>query len=337
MKEPDILKPGKLPYKLLDELLRQYTSSDESVVEGPATGIDAALLRIAGELLFAKTDPVTFVTEDLGYYVVNINANDLAAMGGEPGWFLVTLLFPAGEVSRHVVETVFAGIREACEELSVSFCGGHTEVTDAVRRIVAIGTMLGQVMEDKTFQASYACPGDTVVLTKGIAIEGTSIIGREKRREVIEGWGEEFMDRCAGFLKDPGISVLREAKVATRVPGVRAMHDPTEGGLSTALHELADAAGTGFVINRESIPIFPETKVLCERYGLDPLGLIASGSLLITVTKEKTEELVNTLRADGVCAERIGNLVEDQGRRKIVTGGTEKDLQRFESDEILRL
>jgi len=334
---PDILQPGKLPYDLLDDLLRHYTSQDESVIEGPATGIDATLLRVAGELLFAKTDPVTFVTEDLGYYVVNINANDLAAMGGEPAWFLVTLLFPVGEVNRQVVETVFEGIREACEELSVSFCGGHTEVTDAVTRIVAIGTMLGQAMADRTFQASLSRPGDSVVLTKGIAIEGTSIIGREKRREVLEGWGEEFVSRCAGFLKDPGISVLPEAKIASRVPGVRAMHDPTEGGLSTALHELADAACTGFVIDLDSIPVFPETKVLCERYGLDPLGLIASGSLLIAVMEENTEELVDTLKAAGVRAERIGNLVGDHGRRKIVTDGTENDLRRFESDEILRL
>ncbi len=331
----DILPSGKLSHGFLEELLKQYTSTDESVLEGPGTGIDATLLRTEGPLLIAKADPVTFVTEDLGYYIVHINTNDLAAMGGEPKWFLVTLLFPDGSTVSREVETVFREIRRACDELSVSFCGGHTEITDAVTRIVAAGTMLGRPMTDRTFQASLALPGDSIVMTKGVAVEGTSIIARVRHRDVRTEWGDDFLERCRGFIRDPGISVLTEARIASRVEGVHAMHDPTEGGLSTALHELADASGSGFVVDRDSIHLFPETRLLSERFAIDPLGLIASGSLLISVDSGVGTELVRTLEGNGIMAAVIGKMHEDPARRSIVFEGKEIPLKRFDRDEIL--
>ncbi len=333
----DILPNGKLPHDFLEELLKRYTITDDSVIEGPATGVDAALLRSERQLLFAKTDPVTFVTEDLGNYIVNINANDLAAMGGEPRWFLVTLLFPAGVTTRGEVETAFSGIHEACRELSVAFCGGHTEITDAVTRIVASGTMLGESMTDRTFPVSFARANDSIVMTKGIAIEGTSIIARERRQEVFEKWGWEFLAGCVDFLKNPGISVLPEARAASRVQGVHAMHDLTEGGLSAALHELADASGNGFVVDRESIHVFRETGALCAKYGIDPLGLIASGSLLIAVDGDNERELVDAISSKGIRADVIGKLVDNGRWRKITTEDGEVDLKRYERDEILKL
>jgi hydrogenase maturation factor len=336
-KMSDVMRSGKLPHDFLEELLETYTSADASVVSGPAVGIDATILRPDRDLLFAKTDPVTFVTDDLGYYVVNINANDLAAIGGEPKWFLVTLLFPSAVTDRREIESVFKGIREACDQLSVSFCGGHTEVTDAVKQVVASGTMLGQSMAGRTFQASLADIGDSIVMTKGVAVEGTSIIARERRREITDEWGEDFVARCRDYLVNPGISVLPEARIAVSVPGVHAMHDPTEGGVATALHELADASDTDLDIDGDSIRIFPETRVLSKRYGIEPLGLIASGSLLIAVDPESANELVKALSADGIEAGIIGRLVDNRGQRRITTAGVETDLKRYDMDEILKV
>lgn len=332
-----ILPAGKLSHELLDSLLKRYTSADRSVAAGAATGIDAAILRHSGPLLFAKTDPVTLVTMDLGYYVVNINANDIASMGGKPKWFMVTLLFPADGTNRRIVESVFSGIREACDALRVSFCGGHTELTDAVTRVVAVGAMLGPAMTKRTFQTSRAMAGDVLVLTKGIAIEGSSIIARERRGEVLEMWGEDFWARCMGFLRDPGIGVVPEARIAARIPGVHAMHDPTEGGLATALHELADAAGVGFIIRRDKIPVLPETDLLCRRYGINPLGLIASGALLVAVGVRQAERLVAALSKGGVKSAVIGRLVEDPRQRSIVIRGRRYRLRRFDRDEILKV
>ncbi len=333
----DILPSGKLPHGFLEELLRQYTSADESVLEGPGTGIDATLLRTEGPLLIAKTDPVTFVTENLGYYIVHINANDLAAMGGEPRWFLITLLFPEGTTETRQVESVFREIRLACDEMAVSFCGGHTEITDAVTRVVAAGAMLGMPMTGRTFQASLALPGDSIVMTKGVAVEGTSIIARIRHRDVRAEWGEDFLERCRGFIRDPGISVLTEARIASRIDGVHAMHDPTEGGLATALHEMADASGNGFIVESDSIHLFPETRLLSAKFAVDPLGLIASGSLLIAVESDVDEELVGALEGNGVMAGIIGKVIEDPGRRSIVVDGKETPLGRFDRDEILRI
>ena len=333
----DILPSGKLPHDLLEELLRRYTTADESVVQGPATGIDATLLRAEGPLLIVKTDPVTFLSDDLGYYLVNVNANDLAAMGGEPKWFLASLLFPHGATGRAEIEAVFRGIREACDEIPVSFCGGHTEVTDAVTRVVACGAMLGRPMGGRSFQAPLARAGDSIVLTKGVSVEGTSIIARTRAAEVRAEWGDGFLARCRNFIREPGMGVLAEARIASRLAGVHAMHDPTEGGLATALHEVADASGTGFVVEESAIHVYPETRLLAGKYGIDPMGLIASGSLLIAVEPAREGELVEALAAEGIRAAVIGRLVEDPGRRSIARDGGEEPLGRFDRDEILKI
>ncbi len=336
-KDTEILPPGKLPNDLLRELLDRYTTGDESVVQGPDTGIDATLISLGGRLLVAKADPVTFLTEDLGHYVVNINANDVACMGGKPRWFMVSLLFPAGTATLGGVEEAFAGIRKTCDELSISFCGGHTEVTDAVTRVVAAGVMMGTPLTGTTFQASRARPGCSIVMTEGVAIEGTSIIARKRRREVKDTWGDEFLERCLEFMLSPGISVVKAAGIASAAQGVMAMHDPTEGGLSAALHEFADASGTGFVVYGESIPVYPETRALCERYGIDPMGIVSSGALLLAVDGDKEAGLLASLDAAGISARVIGRFVGDTRRRKIVEGGKEVDLQRYDRDEILKV
>jgi len=331
------LPPGKLPHDFLDSLLRRYTTGDDTVLAMPGTGIDATILRTGADLLFAKTDPVTFVTEDAGLYLVNVNANDLAAMGGEPAWFLATLLFPADSTTRGEVETLFAGIHDACAEIGVSFCGGHTEITGAVTRPVAAGTMLGRPMTDRTFAARSARADDVIVMTKGAGIEGTSIIARERRQEVFEAHGWEFVARCLDFVRTPGLSVLPEARAAAGVVGVHAMHDPTEGGVATALHEMADAAGTGVRIDAGAVPVFPETRALCGQFGLDPLGLIASGALLIAVDPEGEGELRAALDRGGIAAATIGRLLGDPRRRRMVADGIERELGRFDRDEILKI
>jgi hydrogenase maturation factor len=127
-----------------------------------------------------------------------------------------------------------------------------------------------------------ARPGDAVLLTKGIAVEGTSILAREcDGLLATRGVPPEVRERARAFLHRPGISVLPDAGIALTAVAVHAMHDPTEGGLATGLLELALAAGVGLRIDRAAIPILAECRVLCQALGLT-LGVIASGALLLT-------------------------------------------------------
>src|SRR5512134_389248 len=178
------LPPGKLPVEILDRLIRAYTSSIHGVAVGASIGEDAAAIDIGEKYLLAKTDPITFVAEDIGTYAIHVNANDIAAMGGKPLWFLATVLLPEKGTTPELVETIFRQLAAACGKIDVAFCGGHTEVTVGIDRPIVIGTMLGEVEKDRLVTTAGARAGDDILLTKAIAIEGASILAREKGREL---------------------------------------------------------------------------------------------------------------------------------------------------------
>lgn len=331
------LLPGKIPLHLLERLLRRYTSKTGSVIIGPSIGIDATVIKLGGDYLIAKTDPVTFVAKDIGLYAININANDIAAMGGRPMWFLANILLPEKKTTPELVENIFSQLSRACKELDISLCGGHTEVTFGIERPIVIGQMLGEVKREDLVSAAGAKIEDDIILTKGIAIEGTSIMGREKEKELRKRFSPGFIKRCKETIKRPGLSVLKEARTAMRLGKVHAMHDPTEGGLATGLHELAIASKVGVLVDKDAIPILPDCKILCDYFGIDPLGVIASGALLITLHPGDTMKVINGLGKEGIKAYRIGEIKSKRQGVRIIENGKTKSLPLFERDEITKI
>jgi hydrogenase maturation factor len=327
---------GKLPAEHLARLLIRHAPSDERVILGPGVGRDAAVISFGDRYLVAKTDPITFASDEIGWYAVHINANDIACTGAAVRWFLATLLLPEAHTDAALVDTIFDQIAGACAELGVELVGGHTEITYGIDRPIVIGCMLGEVASEQLVRPDEARPGDVLLITKGIAVEGTAIIAREKVDE-LSGLSESFLARCQGFLYDPGISVVRDAAIATDVGKVHAMHDPTEGGLATGLWELAEAARVGLEVDESAIPILPETRTLCERLGLDPLGLIASGTLLLAVAPGDVTAILSALGEAGIAAARVGHVVEREPNVVLRCATGERLLPRFERDEIARL
>ena len=112
-----------------------------------------------------------------------------------------------------------------------------------------------------------------------------------RKDEVIGGFGEAFYRRCIGFLEKPGISVVRDAAKARSSARVTGMHDPTEGGILTGAYEMARGSGMGLTLFLDRIPVYEETSLLCGRFGISPYGSIASGSLLIAVSKGEGKAL----------------------------------------------
>jgi len=333
---------GKLPAEHLARLLARYAPDDPAVVLGPGVGRDAAVIDLGERYLIAKTDPITFATDEIGWYAVHVNANDVACTGAAPRWFLATLLLPGGKTDAPLVNEIFEQIDAACNDLGISLVGGHTEITHGLDRPIVVGQMLGQVAPERLVRPSGARPGDRLILTKGIAVEGTAIIARE----IVSGWDEanggsevsrEVVARSRDFLHDPGISVVRDAAVATATGDVHAMHDPTEGGVATGLWELAEAAGVGMVIDEAALPILPETRVLCRPLGMDPLGLIASGALLLAVAPEDDEPICAALAEEAIDAWLIGRVAQPERGRILQTNEGERPLPRFDRDEIARL
>ena len=331
------LPVGKLELEYLAELLSRYSHPTDRVLSGAGIGEDATVIDFGDRYLVAKTDPITFATDEIGWYAVHVNANDIATTGADPKWFLVTLLLPEGRTDRDLVETIFGQVAEACGQIGVSLCGGHTEVTYGLDRPIVVGQMLGEVARDRLVTSGGAQVGDLVLVTKGVAIEGTAIIARERASELATQYSPEFLNRCRSFLRDPGISVLPEARIAVSTARIHSMHDPTEGGLATGLWELARASGVGLCIHRSAVPVLPETAALCARYSLNPLGVIASGSLVIAVAPGDAEPLIAALASGGITATVIGQVVPAQEGLTLVEDGQAQRLPRFEPDEIARL
>ena len=183
--------------------------ADPRVLVGPGVGEDCAVVDMGDRLLIAKSDPVTFASDNVGWYVVQVNANDVACTGGVPRWFLPTVLLPAS-VTTDDLRSIFRDISEACRQIGVSIIGGHTEVTDGLPRPIVAGTMLGE-LEDRSRLVSTggAQDGDSIIVTTGVAIEGAAILAREYAAELrSRGIDGTALDTAASYLDDPGNQYL---------------------------------------------------------------------------------------------------------------------------------
>ena len=330
------LPQGKLPNDLLEDFLDQFPIDDPSVLIRPGIGEDIAAVKIDNEeVLVLKSDPITFATDSIGQYAVIINANDIATSGAVPRWFLSTLLFPYGITASEIWQ-VMNDLNSVCRHQGIALCGGHTEITDAVSRPVITGMLVGTIIKRNLIDKRNIRPGDSILLTKAVAVEGTAIIAREFR-ERLKGLDmpETEIEKCSGFLSN--ISILKEAQIAARSEGISAMHDVTEGGLATALMELGVAGHHRIRVDMDSIPVFPETKKICRMLDIDPLGLIGSGSLLICCKKNFSENLITAIREAGINVTCIGEVLEKGQGVDAVKQAKRVDWPTFEADEITRL
>jgi len=331
---------GKLKHDYLSQLLSKIEIKDNRVILGSRIGEDAAVIDIPGEnYLVAKTDPITFVTNKIGYYAVNVNVNDLVCSGAEPKWFQSTLLLPENHTSRELIENIFNDIQNTCDSLGITVIGGHTEITHGLERPIVVGCLIGEVKKNKLVLTSGAEPNDSLILTKGVFIEGTSIIGYEKEKELKNrGYNNNFINTCKNYLYNPGISVYNEALLANQYFHIKSMHDPTEGGLANGIAEMALASNNGVIIEREKIKILPEPLELSQIFNLNPFNTISSGSLLIALESEHSTKLVELLKNNNIEAEIIGRFVEKKKGFSIKTkNGKLEPLIYTEIDDITKI
>jgi hydrogenase expression/formation protein HypE len=333
-----VLPVGKLRAQLLQAVFDRHPTKDPRVVVGPRVGEDAAVIDLGDRYLIASSDPITFAVDDLAWYVLQINANDVAVRGARPRWFLATLLLPEARTTEDAVAALFEQLAQACAELDVALVGGHTEVTHGLDRPIIAGTMLGEVAKERLVTTGGARVGDAVLMTKGIPLEGAALIARERETELrARGVRPSVIARAKDFLRRPGLSVLPEAEIACELGEVHAMHDPTEGGIATALWELAEAAGVGLRLHGERIVTLPEGAELCRAFDLDPLGTLASGALVMTLAPADAGVVIHALAREGIDSHWIGQVVARDAGVVLVDGKGERPLPVFPQDEITKL
>ena len=337
--------PGKLPMSFMNKIIEKYLKPDQKlesarkVIFGPHTGQDVAVIDIGDNYLVTKSDPVTFTSDSIGSYVVNINANDIATSGAKPIGFQPTVLLPENKTDVIMVDKIFSDMRTACDNFGITITGGHTEITIGLDRPIICGMMWGEVKKEELITTFGGKPGDALILTKGIAIEGTYIISKEKESDLIRNnFDLQLIRNCQNLLNSPGISIVKEAQLVHGNFTVHAMHDPTEGGLAMGLVEMAQNSNCGAIIDYTAIPLISGTDEFCKFYGLDPFGLIASGALLMAVPKDQAEEIRFFLEKNNIHAAEIGFLTQNQGKFSVKhKTGEIKPLRYSPIDEITRI
>jgi hydrogenase maturation factor len=215
--------------------------------------------------------------------------------------------------------------------------GGHTEITYGLERPIIAGTMIGEVPRLDLITPKGASPGDQILLTKGVPIEGTAILAREFSQQLAEEFTHEELQRAGAYLYEPGISVVRDSRLAIQAGKVSAMHDPTEGGLSGALWELAEACGHTLVVDPEAVYIPEIARKVCGYFGVNPLETIASGALLLTAPADEALRICDSLRDEGVNCSLIGQVESGPSQVLQSIPDGRMPLPRPERDEIARI
>jgi hydrogenase expression/formation protein HypE len=328
-----MLGEGKLSQERLEKLLNLTARPNPDILVGAEVGEDAAVVR-GSKRLILTADPITFTEENIGFYTVAVNSNDIVAMGGKPMYLITTILLPLGTEEGRL-QTIFEELNEASRTSGIGWVGGHTEVTSAVNRIVISAQAIG-FLRGKPTRTSDAHPGEVLVMSKWAALEATTLIAREKPDISRKLLGDQGHREVLSWLYEPGISILKEGEILDGL-GLAAAHDPTEGGIATGVHEIADRSGVGIRLYRERISLRTETEILCSHFGLDPLGALSSGVFLFTTGPGQAQKACRLLENGGVPAAIIGEITDRRGVVELVDGEARRPLPIFTRDEIIKL
>jgi hydrogenase expression/formation protein HypE len=329
---------GKLSNDDLEKVvLKKIKPVRNDILIRPGIGEDCAAIEFGDMACVLTTDPITGSDSNLGKLAVHVCVNDIASSGSVPIALLLTVLCPK-DTSKEVIEDLLTEANNEANSMGIEIIGGHTELTTSVNRIVVSATAIGKIPKDQLIRTGNAKNGDWIYLTKKAGLEGTAIIATDKRKDLLEILSNRELDEAKALMRH--ISVLGEGLIGQKIK-VSAMHDATEGGVLGAIHELCEASGKGCRIRREKILIHPVTEKICDFYHIDPLKLIASGSMVMTVPVERATDLEKALLGAGIEYSKIGVVTDSQ--EKILCYGEDsvemicEEISSPESDELYKV
>ncbi|SCZ06920.1 AIR synthase family protein [Alkaliphilus peptidifermentans] len=326
------MKVGKLPTSVLKEVVfSNITSKREEVLVRPGIGEDCAVIDFGEYVCVLSTDPITGAINNIGHLAIHISCNDVASNGIQPIGIMITILAPTN-TTKEDIQQIMRDANNAAASIDVEIIGGHTEITDAVNRVVISTTAIGKQLKNDMISTRGAKVGDVIIMTKHAGLEGASIIATDFCEELKQQMSTTEIDTAINFSKD--LSVVKEGIVAGRI-GVHSMHDVTEGGILGALWELAEASDLGIEVDINCIPISQETRKISNIMNINPYRLISSGVMLISLEKEKANDLIKLLDLEGVKGTIIGRITK--GKRVIVDGGNITPLAEPDTDELYKV
>ncbi len=325
------MKIGKVPNDVLERIIfANIKNKREEVLVRAGIGEDNAIIDFGERVCVISTDPITGATKDIGRLAIHISCNDVASGGAEPIGVLMTVMAPPNTTEVDL-ERIMEEAGKASKELNVEIVGGHTEITNAVNRIIISTTVIGRQLKEKMLNSKNIKVGDKVLITKYAGIEGTWILGKELEIELEDKISPELLEEAHNLGTE--ISVVKEGKICGEI-GVGYMHDITEGGVLGAVWEGAKAVNKGIKICKKAIPMMESTKVISNILDIDPYRLISSGSMLIIADEKRTEEIEKKLLKEGIKVSIIGEVIEKGVY--LEENGDIKEIQPPGSDELYK-
>ena len=322
---------GKVPENVLKRsILKQIKTKRPEVLVGAGVGEDCAVIGLEpDEVMVLSTDPITGTTKEMGRWAVMISANDIASSGAEVIGVLVCAMLPPR--TREIkIREIMQEIEACCQELNIQVVGGHTEITDVVNRPVLTVTGIGKIKKDEMLPTGGAKPGQDIVVTKWVALEGSAVLAKEREEELLKIFPPYLVKEAEGYSQY--LSIIKEAAIAGK-SNVSAMHDITEGGVFGALWEMAESAGVGLNVDLKKIPIKQATVEICNYFDINPYEMMSSGSLMLAA--DNGYDLVRVLEESGIHAAVIGKVTG--GNDRVVSNGEEtRFLEPPKVDELYK-
>lgn len=324
------LKLGKLPPAVLEKYLLGMTgAASRDLLVPPSVGVDFGVVKSGGRQLIVSSDPVTGVRERIGWYAVNVSANDVATSGNRPRFIQSVILLPE-RASVRDVSKISEEMNRTASSLGITIVGGHTELTPGLKRPIVMTTAFAFAEEYVT--AAGAKEGDSIMMTKTAGVEGTAICASDAPG--LDRLDPQLLRRARGYFRR--LSIVDEAEAAFGTGAVHAMHDCTEGGVLGAAFEMSVASGLGFEMDEAVIPVSAETAAICATLKIDPLRLISSGTLLLAVAGGREPVVASAVRKAGSTASIVGRFTK--GRRVLLRAdGTPERVEDAPTDELWKL
>lgn len=308
---------GKIAPEVFSGLIRSRLGRPRpEVLVGPGAGVDVSIVDIGGGQVMASTCDPVFVVPQYGFgraawFAVHILASDVAMSGLPPHYMSIDLNLPP-EMTDGELEALWETMHRTADDLGIAVISGHTARYDGCAYpMVGGATVLATGSADAYVTAAMARVGDSLVCTKGAAIEATALMAATFPDALRRRLGDEVAQAAEGLFER--MTVVEDARAAVSVgvrgDGVTALHDATEGGILGGVFEIAEASGVGVRLDEDAVILRPEVEAVCGLLGIDPMASISEGTLLLTVRPHRTEAVLRALRDAGVEASVIGEIV----------------------------
>jgi hydrogenase expression/formation protein HypE len=323
-------------------VFRQHGAPSDNVLVGPKPGVDVSVLRLGkSSVVVGSTDPISFIpklgADSSAFLSVHGIASDVATSGISPRYAFFGLNLPL-QMSDEILTRYWSSIHRHSSKLGISILGGHTgRFAGLSYTVVGAGTMLGMGLSENYVTAAMAHSGDAIIATKSAALESAAVLASVFPRTVKKAIGEKDADQASRLLRL--VTTVADSRIAAS-GGLRkvvtAMHDVTEGGIVSAVIDMAKASGLYVRVDLRSVPLYREVSDVCRLFKINPYTSLGQGSLLVATRPKGTNRVLRLLRNHRIEGEVIGAL-SDRGRNLVTDlNGFDKPLQAPATDPYWR-